>query len=166
MTAEEIQRHAANTILERGVRVKLPSPRLLRMLGKREISVTIRQPNMGTLMNVSQLSLESGFSFDGIDSGDLDAAHALISQHAETCTRIVAVIILGSKWRIRLFSGMLSRWLLWKLKPRRLLDIILMIVTLSGVQDFTNSIRLIRSMDVTMPRNLSPKDQGSKEAEQ
>lgn len=164
--ANETERRAAETILERGVRVKLPAPRFLRLLGKKEISVTIRQPGMGTLLNVSELSLKSGFSFEGIDSGNLDAAHQLIAGHTKTLMRIVAVILLRSKWRIRLFSGMLSRWLLWKLTPNRLLEMVLMIVTFSGVQDFTNTIRLIRSMSVTMPRNLSPTSEGSQEATQ
>lgn len=166
MELSETERRAAETILERGVRVALPAPRFLRLLGKKEIGVTIKQPNMGTLLMVSELSLKEGFSFDGIDSGNLDAAHALISKHTKTCIRIVAVIILGSKLKVRLFSRLLSRWMLWKVTPRRLFDMVLMTVTLSGVQDFTNSIRLIRSMTVTMPRNLSPQDQGSKKDEQ
>ena len=166
MTANDIERRAAETILERGVRVKLPAPRFLRLIGKKEISVTIRQPNMGTLLHVSRLSLKAGFSFEGIDAGNLDAAHELISKHTKTCIRIVAIIILGSKFKIWLFSGMLRRWLMGKVTPRRLFELILMTVTMSGVQDFTNAIRLIRSMRVTMPRNLSPESKGSHEAEQ
>lgn len=166
METNEIERRAAQTILERGVRVKLPAPRFLRILGKKEIRVTIRQPNMGTLLHVSELAIAEGFSFTGIDSGEMEAAHELISLHTKSCVRIVAIIILGTKVKSRLFAGILSRWLLWKLTPKRLFEMILIIVTMSGVQDFTNSIRLIRSMKMTMPRNLSPTSEGSHEAEQ
>ncbi|HAQ21108.1 MAG TPA: hypothetical protein DCR40_18025 [Prolixibacteraceae bacterium] len=161
MQPDEIQRRAAETILERGVRVRLPAPRFLRLLGKKEIAVTIGQPYLGTLEHLSMLSLKAGFSFEGIDTGDLDAAHRLIAAHSKTVRRILAVMILNSKLKIFLFSGVLASWLKWKVKPHRLLELFLVIVTLSGMEDFTNTIRLIRSMRVTMPRNLSPTGEGS-----
>jgi len=166
MDKRKTEQIAAETILESGVRVKLPAPLFLRVFGKKEISVVIRQPYLGTLMHLSRLSLKADFDLDGIDQGKLDEAHKLMAEHGPTIARMAAVVILNGKLKIRLFSGLLANYLLWKLKPRRLIEVVILIITLSGVQDFTTSIRLIRSMKMTTPKNLSPQDQGSQQDEQ
>ena len=60
----------------------------------------------------------------------------------------------------------MGNYLLDKLTPKKLAEIVLIVVALGGVQDFTDSIRLIRSMRITAPKNLSPTDQGSQQAKQ
>ena len=166
MQPDRIEQRAAETILENGVRVSIPAPFFLRLFGKKTIKLKLRQPTLRTLMVVSSLALEAGFSFEGIDSGNLDAAHELIQTHAKTLARIVAVFILRKKRKIQLFSGMLANYLLDKTTSRKMAEIVLLIVAIGGVQDFTDSIRLIRSMRVTTPKNLSPTDQGSQQDEQ
>lgn len=163
MDNKNTEQLAAERILENGVRVKVPAPFFLRVFGKKQVGLLIRQPYLGTLMHISRLALKAGFDFDKIDSGDMDAAHRLISEHAGTASKIVAVAILNSKIKIKLFAGILSGWLNYKIKPRKLAEIIMTIVLLSGIQDFTSSIRLIRSLRVTAPKNLSPAEQGSQE---
>jgi hypothetical protein len=152
---------AAERILESGVRVKVPAPLFLRLFGKKEIGLLIKQPYLGTLMHISRLTLKAGFDFEGLDKGDMEAAHDLVKQHTGTICRILSVSVLNSRVKINLFGRFVAGWLKWKIKPRKLAEIIMTIILLSGVQDFTSSIRLIRSLKVTTPRNLSPKDQGS-----
>lgn len=163
MNKRQVEQLAAERILESGVRVTIPAPLFLRLFGKKTVKLVIRQPYLGTLAHVSRLSLDAGFNFDEIDKGDLDAAHKLVSNHARTICRIIAVMVLSSRFRIGLFTGMLSRWLMWKLKPRKLAEITMTIILLCGVQDFTSSIRLLRSLRITAPKNLGPKEQGSQE---
>lgn len=163
MTKTNVEQLAAERILESGVRVKLPAPLFLRMLGKKQVSLLIKQPYLGTLMHISRLALQSGFDFEQIDRGEMEAAHRLVSEHARTASRIVAVAVLNSRLKIRLFARPLAGWLQYKLKPRKLAEIIMTLVLLSGIQDFTSSIRLIRSLRVTAPKNLSPAEQGSQE---
>lgn len=163
MDKQKTEQHAAETILESGVRVKLPAPLFLRLFGKTEIAMVIRQPYLGTLMHLSGLSLKAEFDLDGIDEGKLDEAHRLMARHGKTIARIAAVVILNGRLKIKLFAGLLASYLLWKLKPRRLLEIVILIITFSGLQDFTTSIRLMRSMKMTTPKNLSPQDQGSQQ---
>lgn len=163
MDKSKIEQLAADRILENGVRVKVPAPFFLRVFGKKQVSLLIRQPYLGTLMHISRLALRAGFDFEKIDQGEIDAAHRLVSEHAGTASRIVAVSVLNSKVKINLFTRLLSGWLKYKIKPRKLAEITMTIVLLSGIQDFTSSIRLIRSLRVTAPKNLSPADQGSHE---
>jgi len=168
MDATEIQRKAAETIIERGVRVKLPAPRFLRLLGKKTISVTIHRPTLRTMFTALSFALKEGFSIDGLAEGKTDAALKLIVNHSQTVCQIVAVHLLNDKWLIRLFSRPLSRWLFSKLNNGLLLDISVTIVLLSRYQDFTTTIRLFKglTMNLTTPKNLSPEGEGSQEATQ
>jgi len=163
---EQVERRVAETILERGVRVPIPAPRFLRLFGKKQIHVTIKQPFLRTLHTASILALKEGFSFDDINSDNLDAANTLIVKHAPSCARWVAINILNNRLKNRLFAGILGRWLMNHLTQSRLLDLVKLIVLLNGYQDFTGTIRLIRSMKMTTPRNLSPPSQGSQEEKQ
>lgn len=162
----QVEYNAARTILENGVRAKIPAPFFLRVLGKKNISVTVKQPYLGTLMHMSQLCLRCDFDITKIEQGELDEASKAIVLHGKDISRIVAVILLNSRWKIRLFSGMASKYLRWKLSTRKLAELVILIVSLSGVQDFMSSIRLLRSMTVTTPKNVSHKVQGSQQAKQ
>ena len=164
MQTDRTEQLAAETLLENGVRITVPAPFFFRLIGKKTIKLKLRQPTLRTLLIVSGMSLKAGFSFDGIDAGNIDAAHDLINTHAKILARIVAVFILRKKRIIKLFSGLLGNYLLDKLTPKKLAEIVLIVVALGGVQDFTDSIRLIRSMRITAPKNLSPTDQGSQQA--
>jgi predicted neuraminidase len=168
MDANAIQRKAAETFLERGVRVPLPAPRFLRLFGKKTVNVVIRQPYLRTLFTASELALSDGFSLDGLDQGQTDAALELINKHSKTAARIVAVYFLNGKWKNRLFSKRVGSWLFSKLTNQKLLEITVTIVLMSRYQDFTSSIRLFKQMSLTtmMPKNLSPEEKGSQEAEQ
>jgi len=167
MLPEEIQRQAAETMLERGVRVKLPAPRFLRLFGKKTVNVTIHQPYLRTIVTAGSLALSKGFSLDGLTEGKTDAALELVVKHAPTISKIIAVYVLNGKWRNRLFSRMLGAWLLSVLTNARLLEISVIIILMSRYEDFTSSIRLFKQMSMTMmmPKNLSPEEKGSQEAE-
>jgi len=168
MTPEEIQRQAAETMLERGVRVPLPAPRFLRLFGKKTIGITIYQPYLRTIKTAALLALSDGFSLNDLTEGKTDAALQLASKHAETISRIIAVYVLNGKWRNRLFSRLLGSWLFSRLTAGRLLEVSVAIILMSRYQDFTSSIRLFKQMSLTMmmPKNLSPEEKGSQEAEQ
>ncbi len=161
MENKNIELQAAETILENGVGVNIPAPFFCRVFGKKEIHPKLYQPYLGTLLHISKLSLKAGFNFKGIDTGDLDAAQEFMNKHIPVACKVVAAALLNSRVKIFLFSKILSWWLVDRLKPKRLVKIIITYNMLNGVQDFTTSIRLIRSLTMTTPTNLSPTDQGS-----
>lgn len=166
MDKKRTEQLAAETLLERGVRVKLPAPRFFQALGRKTISLIVKQPYLGTMLHLSRLCLKAEFNLDEVDEGKPEAAHRLMRDHGKTVARMVAVTILNSRVKIKLFSGIMSTYLLWHMKPNDLVKTAALIVTLSGIQDFTNTIRLVRSMTMTRPRNLSPEVQGSQEEKQ
>lgn len=163
---ENIERKAAETILECGVRIPIPAPCFLRLFGKKEIQIKIKQPYLRTLHTAAALALKEGFSFDKLDSGNLDAANEVIVKHAPSVAKWIAIHVLNNRVKNRLFAGLLGSWLMSRLNQKRILEIVSLIIIMDGYQDFTHSIRLIRSLRLTAPKNLSPQNQGSQEAEQ
>lgn len=159
---KDTERLAADTILERGVRVKLPAPFFLRLF-RREITPVLRQPKYGTLLHVARVSLKTGFDVTKLNEGDINSAHELISKYVRPVAKIAAILFLNSKWKIGLFSNVVANWLIWKLTPRKMAEIAILAVAYGGIEDFTTTIRLIGAMRMkaTGPHNLSQKENGS-----
>lgn len=157
----QVEKLAAEAILEKGVRVALPAPFLLRVLFVREVGFIIKQPTMGQLFRVSSLSVKTGFDLSGLESGGINEAHRLVTNHCKSLTLILAALMIRGKWRSKLFSRLLAWWMLWRLTPRKLAEIALVCVAMSGIEDFTTTIRLIGTMRITAPKNLSRDVQGS-----
>lgn len=160
---DKIQQLAADTLLERGVRFPIPAPFLLRAFGKKNVSITIHQPKMGTLIAISKGYLDLGIDTTGIDDGDLRAAHELIAKHGKGICKVLAVSLLNGRLKIKLFSGILGRWLFWKLSAEKINRLFILITLLSGVKDFCDTIRLLPAMNVMKKKEeeLSPTTNGS-----
>jgi hypothetical protein len=154
---QHTERLAADTILERGVRVRLPAPFFLRLF-TRTIGVAMKQPTMGTLFHVARVSLAHDIDIGKLT--DFNSALQLVATHGRPMLRIVAILLLRTDTRIALFWRPMCWWVR-KLPPRRLAEIALMAVTFGGIEDFTTTIRLLWAMKITTPRNLSQEAQGS-----
>lgn len=144
--------------MERGVRVPVRAPLLLRVFGKKTVPMVIKQPSMGVLIYISRAYLKMGIDVEQLEGGSVEEAHRLLAQNGRSVARIAAIGWLRTRTRIRLFSGLVARWLLWRLSPQQLRDVLLVLVTLSGVNDFTNTIRLLRAMNMMSPK-LSPEEE-------
>lgn len=149
------EREAANVLLEKGVEVSIE-----RKTSKKPRKFIIRQPYLGTLYNLSSLYLEAGFDETQFREDPVWNSRLLANKNAFLMCKIVAVAILNNKLKIKLFTGLLARYLFWRLKPDTLLNIVLVIATLNNTVDFMNSIRLIGAVRATAPKNLSPGEQG------
>lgn len=75
-----------------------------------------------------------------------------IGKNIKPYMRFIAVCILGSKWKIKLFTGLLANWLMWRLKPKKAFEIGLAIVQMHDLANFISSIRLIGETTITKPK--------------
>lgn len=157
----EAQREAANILLDLGVNIPMTAPRLFRVFGKKQIRLTIKRPCWGTMVRISRAWLTMGVTAEKIKTNTLEDDLTLMRDHGRTICKVVAYGTLRG-WFSGLFAGLLGRILLWRVHPTILVEAAYKLVTLSRVEDFTRTIRLIGTMDVT--RNLSPKTKGSQAA--
>jgi hypothetical protein len=154
----ETEKHAAEILLDRGVSWPVKAPWFLRIVGKKTVRISIKALKLGTLLELSSL-----YSAMGITEVDFKNQHELIQKNLKTVCLIAAICVLNSKTRIRFFRKPLGRFILKRFTANMLLEVMIFIVTYSGVTAFLNTIRLIGDLNLTAPKNLSPESQGSQQ---
>lgn len=157
---QSVETKAIDTMLQRGVRIDLPERTLLRFFGRKQRSYTISQSYLGTLLEISRLSLTLDYDERKLSEQAIQESKQLAVKHCRTVAAIAAIAILNSKWRIRFFRRSLARYLLWGMTPESLLNLALVVMKMNNIPDFINSIRLMSAVRLTQAKNLSPEDNG------
>jgi hypothetical protein len=155
-----IEQNAAETLLNKGIKVRVTAPLLFRLFGKATIGITITQPRLGTLYRISAVYLKAGIIDDDLPLINDANAHELFNKHGYWLAKVAAIAWLNNLWLGKVFTGIVTRWLYEHLTALQLLAIANVLAVLSGTQAFTNTIRLAASMKMTKP-NLSQTNQGS-----
>lgn len=147
---------AANAILERGVRFRLPAPFYKRLLKKDDI--TIRHLKAGTIIEFSRVVIESKME-NAIALGDYE----LLLKYVEPCARCIAIAILNDKRKIARKADKLTEQLLWRVEPASIVELFLKISVMNRVSDFTNITKffLMQTAMMMSPKNLGHEEGGS-----
>lgn len=151
------QRLAADTILDIGVPVKMRAPMFLRLLGKKTITLTIKQPFLGTCIRATRYYLLA--QSNGIDAKTYTDALKVREKNAVYIAKAVATYICRGRIRGFLFTGIIAKWLINGVSEKTLLNITDAALT-SGIEDFMTTIRLTASMNMLTP-SLSPMEKRS-----
>ncbi len=151
---------AAETLLQRGVKVQIVAPLLLRLFGKRFIKITIRQPCYGTLLRISSYYLRTGVTANELDSISIENAMKVAGLHGKTLSKAIATAVLNGYLSGMLFTDLLACYLRWKLTPKQMCAFIEILAIYGGVEAFMSTTRLLGSQIVTPP-NQGQKKQGS-----
>lgn len=161
MEKPQVEQFAADTILQRGVKVKIPAPFLLRKLRiKKTFSLTLTSPFEGTMHRVASYYLSTGITQDKVEGLTTEEAVALHAKHGKTISKAVAVAILNGYISGKLFTKPLAWYLRWHLTSHKLYILTTTLVIYGGVQDFINTTKSVRKMTLTKPRK-GQKTQGS-----
>ncbi len=145
MLAPELQ--AANSILNRGLRYKLPAPVLLKFFGKKHINLNIRQLCLGTELRIAAILADKGLTDEKIEGCD---PAKLMIEHYNDILRIVALASLNRKIIIRP-AIWLRVWLLKRLTVWQLFELYSSIRQYSGLGPFMNITRLAVQTRTTKP---------------
>ena len=152
---QNIELQAAKSLLDEGIKVPVSAPLFLRVFGKRKIYLVVRQPYLGTLYRISKIYLETGM--DNADNGD---KKALYINYAKPMSRVVAQAILNGYWSGKLMGKLFAWWLVDKISPLYLENIISMLQAVADKEVFQDTIRSVGGMIMTTP-NQSQTEQGS-----
>lgn len=147
---------AANAILDRGVRFRLPAPFYKRLL-KRDYK-TIRHLRAGTILEIARVITESGIE-NAITLGDYEQ----LAQTVEPCARCIAIAILNDRRSIEKRTDKLTKELMWKVSAASIVEIFTKIALMNRVADFMNITRFFWIQTTTMmnPKNLGQDEIGS-----
>lgn len=147
-----IERHTADLILKRGVRLELRAPLFLRLFGKKTLKLTVKSPYEGTLQRVSRYYLSTGIKSEQLDNITHEEALSLMLVHGPQITKAVACAWLNGWISGWLFTRPLAWYMRWHARPEDILVIATMILLYGGVSDFMNTTRSVRMMKTTSPR--------------
>lgn len=147
--------NAANVILQRGVRFRLPAPFYKRWL--KMDYITIRYLKLGTILEISRVVLESKIE-EAIALGD----HEFLVKAIEPCARCIAIAMLNDERRIARETDRLTRKLIWKIAPQSIVEVFTAISTMNRLSDFINITRYLLSQTTMMMnrRNLGHEESG------
>lgn len=147
LTEEEkvkIENMEAGALLDRGVEFKVKKRKFI-----------IKKPYLGTLDIISKLNLDMAFEEDVLQSDNIThEANKIANKSAMSYALLIAVVVLNSKWKIKLFAKLLANWFYWNIKPYELKGLAQIILEDNSLVDFILSIRLIAGMKRTTKPNL------------
>jgi hypothetical protein len=153
MNTEEVEIKTVDTILDRGVRVPIPAPFFLKMFGVRTIKIIVKRPVIGNMLRISKMYLKMGVKDEA--DGDWRNWIDIFAKTVVPASEIVAIGMLRGRIRGRLLCKPLAWYLRWHMDTRQMAELAALLVSLSGVQDFMNTITFLRGMKMTTPMNVS-----------
>ena len=157
---ENIELLAAETLLQRGVRVQIVAPLLFRLFGKKKLSFYLYQPSLGNKIRITRLYLKMGITADQLNATTQEDADRLLVKHSNTFLRMLAIAMMKGRLMPWLFNKPLAYFLKYKLSPQQMFTMVQALVLFSGTADFMNTTRLFKGMKIT-EANLGQTVQGS-----
>lgn len=135
-TENELQQEAANKLLDKGVKFKIKG------IG----SFEIKPLKLCTLVEISKEALK----IDKIEGKDISPMQVIATSKnsAFTASRLIAKAILRDRYKMKFFSGILSRKIYNTLTPEELQSLVLVIISQSKADFFFSSINLLGAMRI------------------
>ncbi|MCL1652594.1 hypothetical protein M2T28_08220 [Elizabethkingia miricola] len=130
------------------------APLLFRLFRKKIINLVVKSPTVLTYLKVAHKFLE--MEVDPYRDIELKEAFEVYAKHGKKESEIIALCLLNNRFLYWL-NKPLAWWLRGKITETESNYLYQLIVVYGGVQDFINTIRLIRTTRMTAPMNLSQK---------
>ena len=139
---KDTQLRAAETLLDRGVRLRLPAPAFFRWV--RADRLRIKPLRAGTILEFSRIV--NAYGLEELQAKGFKA----LEKQIEPCARCIAISLLNRRWSINCLSGWLTKRLLWKYKAADLIRAYLIVAGMSSAADFTIITKFYCQMMKTM----------------
>jgi hypothetical protein len=145
----------AALLIEKGVKFKVPKKSILKYFSKsKEREFTIKQPYGGALDMMCYEFLQTQIDEEALKENPLQEAKFLVTKSTKRFANIIAIAVLDSKWKIKLFKGVLAHYFLWRMTPQKMMELSSILIQVCNFGDFINSIRLTSITRTTAPQNL------------
>lgn len=156
---ENIELLAAETLLQRGVKVQIVAPLLFRLFRKKTFVFYVFQPSLGNKVRTSRLYLKMGIKESDLKETTHENAENILVNHHYAMSRIIAICMFKGFFWPWLLNRPMALYLKWNLPPQKLYALVHLIILFSGTADFMNTIRSAKSMKITepIPSQTNPK---------
>lgn len=145
---EQVELKAPETILNKGVKIPVSAPLLLRIFGKKYLLISVPDPSINTYAQCAIYYLKIGLTAEQSLVMDFTDLLKICSGKSHYANRLVARAILNSSILGWLFTKPLGWYLGGHAKFKDLLLVAQIIVIQGGLEDFTNFIGLAQKMNI------------------
>ena len=156
----QIEKSVADTILQKGVAIKLPTPFFLIRLFKKTFSLTVTSPFEGTMHRIARYYLSTGLALENLENLTMESAIKIHANHSKPISKAVATAILNGYLKGKLFTNILAWYLRWHLTPQAILTLVTVLIVHGGTKDFIITTKSVRSMKLTTPK-MGQQEKGS-----
>lgn len=152
LDANKVELHATETLLEKGVRVRVQAPFFLRLFRKKTMEIVLRTPTGGALTRMGYWYLQCQLPADKLDAISVEDALLFRVRYGKYIYRALACLFLVGRFRTWLFIRIYSRWLEENLSTKDALSLLNLAIIHGGIADFMNTTRLVRAKMITPPK--------------
>jgi len=154
LTTNNARLAAANMLLDRGVRYIISdAPLIWKLLRLNRIQ--IRPLKAGTIMEISRI----------IDENKLDEIkdNSETKEILESVACLIAIAVLNNKLKIKYFTPLFSKFILWKIPAKIMFSIFYHIIQANNLADFMSITRYFGHQAQMMmnPKNMGQQQTGS-----
>ena len=150
----------ADALLDTGLLVKVPAPRLLRLLGVKTFPIRFRRPVYAQLLRISRMYVRMHVDLEKLETGEAATVLASAATNGVRASRLIALGLIRSGLMSALFHRAVAAYLRRRMDAQTMAELAKVVVLLSGANHFTTIIRSIAHLRVTTP-NLSQEATGS-----
>lgn len=152
MQANQTELRATETLLKRGVRVKVRAPFWLRLFGKKIIQLTLQTPTGGSLLRAGYWYLMCQLSIDKLEKISVEDALHFRVKYGDNIYKSLACLFIGNKLLTKLFLKPYASWIRESLTDSEALTLLQLVLVHGGLQDFMTTTRYIRGVMITAPK--------------
>lgn len=150
----DVRQEAAERILNRGVRFRLPAPLFSRLLKLNQIVIKPLFP--GTILEFATVVLENN-----LEEAIILSRYEVLVRSIKPIARCMAIAMLNDEKKIAERSDELQKWLMWKVKPELLVNMFLVVSRLNRTADFMNITKyFVIQTSMMMNPNLGQETNG------
>jgi len=152
MDANRTELHATETLLERGVRVRVRAPLFLRLLFIKTIVLRLSVPYAGAFVRMGRWYLLCQLDIDKLEKISTEDALLFKVKYSDYIYRALACLFIGNKLLTRLFLKPYANWLKESMTTKDALTLIQLVIVEGGLKDFMTTTRYIRGVMITIPK--------------
>lgn len=152
MDANLTELRATENLLERGVKVRVRAPFLLRLIFIKTIVLTLHTPRGGSLLRMGSWFLRCQLSVKELEEISMENAMLFQVRYGNHIYRALACLFIGNKTMTYIFSKRYARWLKESLTVKEALQLLQLVILYGGLEDFMTITRFVRAKTISPPK--------------
>lgn len=139
----EKEQKEAELLIKKGVNVDITS------FGKKR-TLHLKPPTLETLLYCNEVAVRIKDNFN--EDNSIGDYLANMNEEIILKSEFIACAYLHSEWKIKLFKKIVAKWLRKILGPKDVTELVLVILNMYDLENFTPSTRLIMQSRMTKPK--------------